>query len=145
MAHTHGRGRSRSPARSSTATVSSEAATAPTCTVQYSNGKIASVTTYDGKVTQGLNLVGTNFKILRSCSPAVSQSFMDYFQDPVAEPGEPNVLQVSVLAAVFYQKYYEHRSSWDDLPDDDEATWDEAVLTLLRDHQVPFRINVQWQ
>lgn len=107
-------------------------------TLVYSDTRFVSII-IDGKITSGLDILGTLFQLEQNCSMLMSNKFNDYQKLP---GGENNHKQCFCVAAMLFQKHYAFESNWDDLNDDQEL-WDRAVQEILDAYPEPFSLTIQ--
>jgi hypothetical protein len=106
-------------------------------TLVYSDTKLEFII-IDGKITSGLDILGTGFQVSQNCSVPTQNKFYDH----LAQPGACNQQQLWCIAAILCQKHYVADSSWDDLQDDVEL-WGSAVEEILAAYPEPFAITIQ--
>ena len=107
-------------------------------TLVYSDTRFVSII-IDGKITSGLDILGTLFQVEQHCSMPMSNKFHDYQKLP---GGINNNKQCFCVAAMLFQKHFADDSSWQVLRGDQEL-WYRAVEAALDAYPEPFSLTIQ--
>ena len=107
-------------------------------TLVYSDTRFESII-IDGKITSGLDILGTLCQVEQNCSRFMSNRFHEYQKLP---GGYNNDKQCFCVAAILFHKHYADDSSWDALQDKQEL-WDKAVEEVLDSYPEPYSLTIQ--
>lgn len=107
-------------------------------TLVYSDTRFVSII-IDGRITSGLDILGTLVQVDQNCSMLMSNKFHDYQKLP---GGENHQKQCFCVAAMLFQKHFADDSSWQVLRGDQEL-WDRAVEAVLDAYPEPFSLTLQ--
>ena len=104
----------------------------------YSDTRFVSII-IDGKITSGLDILGTLFQVEQHCSMPMSNKFHDYQKLP---GGINNNKQCFCVAAMLFQKHFADDNSWQVLRGDQEL-WGRSVEAVLDAYPEPFSLTLQ--